>query len=98
MPCLDDGPGTEIRDMKERLDTVTGLLCGICEVIDDAQPPSVRDQVQVKLNEVFGLIIWWDKHQREDAALKVRESNAKATRRARLQLSIEQMKIELEDL
>ena len=94
---MDGGPSYD-SGMKDRLDKVTALLCGICQVIDDAQGPNIRDQVMVRVEEVDGLRAWWKNHQQEDAARLRRESDAKKRRRRDLQARIAQMENELEDL
>jgi len=98
MPCSDGGCYRDDGELRRKLDKVTDLLCAVSQVIEDAQPPSVRDQVMVRLEEVPGLLSWWRNHQREDAARLLRETRQQAEARQRIIDQVKRLEQELEDL
>jgi hypothetical protein len=69
MPCnsgmdsasYDSSAHSEIRKVKDELDNVTRLLCGIMRVISETNPP-VAEQLLGDNN----LHQWWQRHQAHD--------------------------------
>jgi hypothetical protein len=71
MPCYDSGQGQdhasggEVRQLRERLDDVTNLLCALCRGQEERGQPMAPE-----------LADWWARHKADDERRRARESEA----------------------
>lgn len=81
MPCSDGGPSDSewaemrrdrLKEMKERLDNATQLLCSLLHHVDDA----LTEEQRAKVFEIKGMSIWWTRHLKEDSLREKRERQA----------------------
>ena len=99
MPCRDNHPdeyttklSMQVASQKERLDTLTQLLCSVCKHIEP------QEQVLVHVSEVDGLQGWWLDHQEADRVRLAYENQQKVARRVRLELKKREIQREIDGL